>query len=562
MNLHFKYKLSSIKLGLTLIFIIGSSVLLKGQTIPVGGALDVQTRFGQLFGDKTSFSATIRPIGIQVLDSNQQEIIKPLLPTVLYKSNFLKNTQISVLPISGVLSYNSHHPFGFNNGPIIPAKGLQTYLSAGLNVKLGPLEVQLNPEWVNAENPYFPSYSEGRTDLEKINYFKFYNYIDFPERFGDGKYNKIFPGQSFVKLNFGPVSVGYSTENLWWGPGVQNSLIMGNDAPGFQHLTIHTNKPIKTGIGSFEAQLIGGRLESSKEPALQNSIVSTGHDLNPTFIGSWRYLSALNINYQPKWVPNLYLGFTRSFMAYESELNGFKDYFPLFIRFQKFDVDQDNFDRDQRLSFYTRWVFPKSNAEVYFEFGLNDNSYNFRDFIGSPDHSRAYQFGFSKLLPLNAHKKYISFNAEITQLSQTVDRLVRDAGGFYQHFQVRQGYTHYGQNLGSGPGSGSNVAGLQVNFHKGLSNVGLKFQRIDRNVDFYEYFINDLNQQSRKWVDFALGLNGQAAYKNLLFKVDITGVKSLNYQWRLKDYDPNAAYYTPKNDVFNFHGTLGLMYRF
>ena len=111
------------------------------------------------------------------------------------------------------------------------------------------------------------------------------------------------------------------------------------------------------------------------------------------------------------------------------------------------------FPRDQYTSIYSRWLFTGAQAEVYFEYSLNDNSYNLRDFIGSPEHSRAYMFGIRKMLPLPEHKnQHIIFSGEITQLSQTVDRIVRGAGGYYMHSGVTAGHTNQGQVLGAGTG--------------------------------------------------------------------------------------------------------------
>lgn len=58
------------------------------------------------------------------------------------------------------------------------------------------------------------------------------------------------------------------------------------------------------------------------------------------------------------------------------DLNGFSDYFPFFTPVEKVKsgIDGDLFSRDQRFSEYIKWVFPKAHAEVYFEYGLNDNS--------------------------------------------------------------------------------------------------------------------------------------------------------------------------------------------
>jgi hypothetical protein len=51
----------------------------------------------------------------------------------------------------------------------------------------------------------------------------------------NGPFNKAFWGQSSIRLTFGPASIGLSNENIWWGPGIRNSLIMSNNAPGFKH---------------------------------------------------------------------------------------------------------------------------------------------------------------------------------------------------------------------------------------------------------------------------------------------------------------------------------------
>lgn len=542
--------------------LVGMSGNIFGQDVPSGIKIKELLRDEQLRGNIAPSSYGVSNVDLNIIDSTVIQRYKNVFPTTLYRSNFLKGTEISLLPLEFESRFNSHHPFGFNDGAMIPAKGLQIFATAGIALKLGWLDVQFKPEWVWASNSNFESYGDNRNDAELSSYYYFYNYIDMPEKFGNGAYKKFFPGQSYVKLNLGPVSVGYSTENLKWGPGRFNALILGNNAPGFKHVTVSTNRPIRTYIGAFEAEILGGRLDNSKFSPLVKIKNSGGGLLFNGYVSEWRYLSALNINYQPKWIPNLYLGFTRSFMAFNTDVNRFGDYFPFLVKLQKFDTDQDQFDRDQRLSLYSRLIMPRSNAEVYFEYALNDNAYNFRDFLGSPDHGRAYLFGFSKLLPFKNSDGFISVNAEITQLSQSEDRLVRDAGSFYQHFQISQGYTHLGQSIGAGPGTGTNVQSLQVKWVNGIKSLGFIFQRLEQNADFYDQYVKDFKGMSRSWVDYGFGFTGQWDYKNFIFNAKIQGIQSLNYQWRLKDYDPNASYYIPHNDVFNFHGSLGLMYRF
>jgi hypothetical protein len=268
----------------------------------------------------------------------------------------------------------------------------------------------------------------------------------------------------------------------------------------------------------------------------------------------------MSLSYQPKWLPGLFIGFSRIFQAYNDDINGLAGFIPFLTPFQKKNTDDgDDFPRDQILSLYTRWVFPKANAEVYVEFGQNDNSYDFRDFINAPEHSRSYLFGFSKLIPVkNRTNEFIEINAELTQTSQTIDRILRPAGSWYTHSAVRHGYTNNGQILGAGMDLGANIQSLDLSWVNGLKKIGLSFDRYEHNP---HYAPGLFNGHSRRWVDFAFAGIGEWNYKNLLLSTKIQGIKSLNYQWQLKDYD-RSTYYIPHNDLFNFHGELGVAFRF
>lgn len=416
------------------------------------------------------------------------------------------NLHFQLLPIVWKQQFNSHHPYGWNDGAMIPAKGYQNLATAGIYLKWGLLTIQLAPEFVHASNDQFKTTGKQ-------------NNIDLPERFGEQPINKLFWGQSSIRLNFGPASIGLSNENLWWGPGQRNSLLMSNNAPGFKHITLNTVKPIHSPIGSFEAQFISGKLESSNIAPFDE-----GYPEN-----EWRYLSGMNVSYQPKWIPGFFIGFIRNFNAYHTDVKGISGFLPFLTPFQKKNTnDGDDFPRDQILSFYTRWVFPKAKAEVYFEFGQNDNSHNFLDFIGAPDHSRAYLFGLTKLVPLKGREdEFIQINAELTQLSQSIDKTVRGAGSWYTHSQIKHGYTNRGQIIGAGMDLGANLQSLELSWIKELKKVGFVFERYKHNPHNAPTLLND---NSRRWVDFAFAGLVSWNYKNLLLNTKIQGIKSLNYQ--------------------------------
>ncbi|WP_374951393.1 capsule assembly Wzi family protein [Mucilaginibacter sp.] len=555
-----------------LIYTLASlSTKLKAQSVPVGGAFDDYYRRQQLLGKvDSSLSFTIRP-----LFSNSaiktQDIFDP--DSILRNNSWTQNSALTfakgkgivqILPLSWQQQFNSDHPFGWNDGAMIPAKGYQTLINGGFFFKYGPLTIQLKPEFVYAANPSFKGYLSGHiNDLDLTSYYGYYNYIDQPERFGTGAYSKAFLGQSSIRLNFGAASIGLSNENIWWGPGIRNSLILSNNAPGFKHITINTTRPINIYIGKFEGQIIAGKLENSNYSLLSSSTLSTGTDLLFPKRNEWRYFAGFNLNYHPKWISGLTLGLTRTFNAYHSDISGIGGYIPFFVPYQKQTIaNGDPFPRDQYTSLYARWLFTKAQAEIYFEYGLNDNSYNFRDFIGSPDHSRAYILGIRKMMPFGeAIDQRILLSAEMTQLSQSPDRLVREAGGWYIHNGVNQGHTNLGQVLGAGTGSGGNLQSIDLSWVSGFKKLGIGFERYEHDVDFYRTAFSDINGNSRKWVDIAIALQGEWNFKNLIFNANLQGIKSYNYEWTLKNYDP-SKYYIPNNDVFNFHGELGVTYRF
>ncbi|WP_316737858.1 capsule assembly Wzi family protein [Pedobacter aquatilis] len=557
--------------------LLGSSRSLFAQTVPVGTqVLEDYYRRLQLQGKLDStISFSSRPLSNDAL--KQTDVFDPsndLSEKGLYKSSgpisFANGKGIfQILPFSWQQQFNSHHPYGWNDGAMIPAKGYQTMISGGFFAKIGPLSIQLKPEYVYAQNSFFNDYSYSSPDKELSNYYLIiYNLIDNPERFGQMAYNKFNWGQSSIRLTIGPASLGLSNENLWWGPGIKNSLMMSNNAQGFKHVTLNTVRPIKTPIGSFEGQVFGGRLESSGFTPLDKTALSNGSVVYNQPRNDWRYLAGLNVNYQPKWLPGIFVGFTRTFMSYGPDLEGLDDYIPFFVPFEKVKIGSglgdDNEPRDQRTSLYARWVLSRAMAEVYFEYGLNDNSYNFRDFIGSPDHSRAYLFGVKKLLQLKGKKdEFIQFGAEISQMSQPIDGLlIRNTGTFYYHYQIRQGYTNNGEVLGAGASAGDNIQSFYLSWVKGLKKLSLSFDRLEHNRDFYDIAgLANSRGGSRSWVDFALATEGNWDYKNFLFNAKIQGIKSLNYQWRQKDFT-DSQYYIPHNTVFNFHGELGVAFRF
>jgi hypothetical protein len=561
------------KIFFVLTMILSASILcvskLYSQSLPVGTPiLDDYYRRAQLLGKiDSNLSFSVKPLLFRsgLLTRNVFDPDSSTTSSAIYFNG--KNGVFQILPLSWQQQFNSDHPYGWNDGPMIPAKGYQTILSGGFYLKYGPLSIQLRPEYVYAANTAFNGFAPGHTDQDLVGYYTFHNMIDWPERYGNQAYKKGFLGQSSIRLTFGPVSIGLSNENLWWGPGISNALVITNNAAGFKHITINTVKPIQTKIGFIEGQVIAGHLNNSGYPPLLTTNLSDGTDLYNVKRDNWRYFTGFNINYHPKWISGLTIGIIRTFNAYYDDVKtgGFKAYVPFFTSYTKQSINNgtgDSFPRDQITSLYGRWLFKKAQAEVYLEYGLEDNLYNLADLTQSPEHSRAYIFGFRKMLQLGSNSnKHLLFSTEITQTSQHTERSIREVGLWYVNYQLLHGHTNDGQTLGAGTGTGGNIQSLDLSWVSGLKKIGLGFERYEHDVDFAEISYPEINGNSRNWVDIAVNLHGEWNYKNFLLSVKLQQIKSFNYEWILKDYNPNQ-YYIPHNDVYNFHGELGITYRF
>ena len=131
-----------------------NSNLLNSQTINLNQSHIVDyLRASQLTGSFDSdFSFNIRPInigknGIKINDSlfNSDIFIPKLI-------DFNGKGSIKILPIDYNINYDSHHPYNNNNGSMIPNRGYQHIISAGIFAEFGPLSVQLKPEQLYAQN--------------------------------------------------------------------------------------------------------------------------------------------------------------------------------------------------------------------------------------------------------------------------------------------------------------------------------------------------------------------------------------------------------------------------
>ncbi len=424
--------------------------------------------------------------------------------------------QFNLVQFGYTLQNNSQLPIGHNDGSMYPSVGLQQRITLGANLQWKGFTLHLQPELVTAANADPVSF---KSDPADGNYWaKYYLYtvnkIDNFSRIGTEPIQQFLLGQSSLLYNTNNISLGISSENLWWGPGIRNSLVLTNNAPGFLHATIKSNKPISTKWGNIEFQAILGQLKNVETEAPDNALMRTiwadGIAKKPPVE---RNMIGYIFNWNPKWTPNLHIGFTGSNYFY----NGFVE-----EKSSILVLDAENKSGAASLgAVFFRYAMPKEHAEVYLEYGRANklaNPFN----IWSDTIPTGYTAGFRKIFKKSNKAGGILLGIEITQLQLPDARLIfnRDAvfgiprtNSWYTHPFISQGYTNEGQVMGASIGPGSNSETLNLSWVKGLKRIGINVERVTYNNDFvlYNYFTGNVGvgTTNKYWVDLNIGFQVQ-----------------------------------------------------
>ena len=529
-------------------------------------------RIDELAGDlEHNSSLTILPLSLDNISDNNTSFEKNTYSPYVLKSKSNKFF-LKLLPIDYSLEYNTKHPYPSNNGAMIPNVGYQHLISLGFYGKVGPLNFQFKPEHQFSENKKFNGFWLGHDGPTWVNRYKLWNHIDLPERFGNKRHNNFLLGQSSLGIDFLSFSFGFSNENLWWGPGIYNSILMSNNPRGFHHLYFKTISPIKTKIGNFEWYLLSAKLKSSgftppgTEKQYPENVFLYRKKINQ--IGrsdDWRYLQALIMTYSPSFINGLSIGFIRTSQMYSALvegkytwMNGSPTYFPVFANlFRKNDQFTDYEDQiDQSAGLFFRWVMKDSKAEIYGEYNFHDAKWNLRDLLVNPEHARAYTIGLQKVFKKSNYN--LVFNWEWTQLEQSPSRIVRSAGSWYRHSFVYDGYTNFGEVLGFKVGPGSNSQNLSISYVKDFKTIGFNFEFFARDNDFFHMAFESSSDFRRYWKDYNFQINYNNKFNNFYISSKLIYQNSLNYQWELSEN--SSSYYQKGNDLANIFLSIKLSY--
>ncbi len=514
-----------------------------GQNLPVGyPVLEEKLRRDQLMGKFDSArSFSNKPI---VLHTTRDSTLDYYFGMPLRGKNAFK---FSIIRPGFRTELNTHHPYGWNNGPLLPARGLQTYFTGGFHTRIGPISIQFSPQIMYAQNLDYSGFPETYSTSTWRSYYKeVLNRADLPERIGNRNEVEILPGNSGVYFNLFKNQIGISTENIWIGPGISNALMFSNNSAGFPHLKWRTTQPINVWIGNIEYNFIVGKLVGSNQvPFIHTD--STRNFFNPRRDDS-RILVSTSFSFAPKIVP-VWVGFTRTVQLYSSDIeeNTFRSSFSGFFR------ANSGFDKaDQLLTGYFRWLIPTAKAEIYFEATRNDASWNIRDVALSPEHSVSYNFGVSKVMSLNDRNFQITY--ENTRLERSGLYFYRAEPILYANIGVRHGHTYKGQIIGAGIGPGSNFQNYSIIHFNELNSIGLVFERLIHNNDLHEIAFGK-GVRDRNWIENSFGLKGSIKTKYFLIDSKVLLNHSKNYQYQIKNDSSLPTSITGSN-AWNFYSSI------
>lgn len=456
-------------------------------TLPdVDGAAEDLWRLGQLRGGTSTDGSMLR---------TPSSMTAPLFDT-LPTSARTRPRWAFILP-RVQYTRNSSVPFSMNDGAIWAGKGATYGVSAGVRVEWYRFQLAIDPQIVREENLSLPFYDNLQSGLPYLlpsyrsvwsTLWNIYPHgMDIPFRFGDSHHQFADRGESFASVSVGALRFGVSTEEEWWGPGIQNALLLSSNAPGVPRAFVRSARPILTRAGSFEFSSFLGKLSESdyfRTPDASTNPQAFEHVGTPT-----RLLAAGALVWRPNWEPNLSLGVARS--VFEERIYRGPDLVRWFDLFRNVGQPNDRpmtdttaqLGRDQLLSLFGRWIFPADGFEVYGEWLRASLPVSLRDFLTDPSHSRGYTVGLQWLAPSNRRGGAMRLQAEATNLEQDASFRYRPIGSIYTSRVVPQGYTQRGQSLGAAIGPGSSSQYLAADYVASRWSLGVFGERIRWNED-------------------------------------------------------------------------------
>lgn len=428
-----------------------------------------------------------------------------------------------VRPQAG-LTFNSAFPQGTNDGAVWAGRGLTAAVSAGVEARVGRvLSMRVEPLVFWAQNRSFALLDNGRPDSARFLDPYFPTQVDLPQRFGEGSYARVHPGQSFVRLDAGGVAAGFSTANQQWGTAIDLPLLLGPNGAGFAHVFAGTARPVNVGLGRVHGRVVWGSLGQSDYSPVR------GH-------GTRRLMTGFAAVFLPARLTGLELGIGRFFHeAWPEGGLGARDLLRPVETFFREGVETRNETENQLAAAFFRWTLPRAGFEVFGEYMREDHNFDLEDLLMEPDRSAAYLLGGRKVWASGGTLR--TLRAEWVNSARSHLHRGSHQALPYHHFGTPQGHTVDGQLLGSPAayGGGGSVVAFETFTPRGRWSA-----------DWSRLRVASPRRTSNGRVDVIHSLGGEVVW--FRGRVDLVG--------RLRgSLELNRHF---QDDVFNLHASFGV----
>jgi len=409
---------------------------------------------------------------------------------------------LELVPPRSLTSFRGGWAGDRNDGALWAGRGLSASLSTGLRARWRWLTAQLSPLVAWQQNrPFdvprssFPGLSPWANPFDR-------GQIDLPLRMGPDPFVTFDLGDTFLRADLGPFALGFSNENLWWGPGIRNALLMSNSAAGIPHLFAGTSRPVDVWLGWLEAEAMWGQLRPSR-----------WFDGDT---GNRRLFEGAVVTFAPAFDRDLTLGMARVWVFPDRNVN--RDAYlnpvvPVFLR--AFPSQSRNGRENQLFSFLGRWAFPAVQLEVYGEWAHDDFSYTAVGFLMEERHASAWTFGLQKLFA--AGRGWVRLQLEATSTFVQPHLPTGHDAIVYTHNFDLHGYTHGGQMIGAGLGPQGEAWTVGLDGFLGAGRLGLSVERILHDEHYYYTVVGPAqtaaNNPRTHDLEMVYGLRGAWAWR-------------------------------------------------
>lgn len=467
----------------------------RAQVLPVGDPLEAYARLLQLEGLVPAGSFSVRPQPVQQWFGHVEASARHPWRRLIHRYTATGDTAgfvYGVLDPTATQFWNSARPWGQNDGAVWQGRGSTFALSTGVFGRYGVVSAALRPRFIRAENRDFELSIWPVASRQSAYAYPLRNDIDLPQRFGPEAFTLLDLGESYLRLDYRGFALGLSNENMWWGPGWRNAIVMSNNAAGFGHAFLGTSRPVNISVGHIQGRWVWGRLTESDYFIDVSDNLDEGEKPGQ----NRRFLTGIVLDFMPEWIPGLSLGAAHTYLLHAMREPGLAAYLGVFnLPFFNSEKDDPTYSKgadDKLLSLYARWLLPESGFEVYFEWARGDHTSSVRDVLVEPDHARGYTLGLQKSFVL-APAWWLHLAAEHTTLeapreSGTRDMTKKRASYFYTHEGIKQGYTQRGQVIGAGIGPGANAQFVGLDLYAPWGKAGLfGFRQVHDNDRYYSW---------------------------------------------------------------------------